>query len=210
MLGKIRSKILAVKSHLYKWRFCLTEASRHRELSVAAGTRFFVSVVGGGTGSIRIESDVKFGYYQSHRLGNGAITLQARGPGARITIGRNSFINNNSVICATDSIQVGQNCLIGDLVAIYDSDFHAIDPNLRHVSCGLSKPVRIGDNVWIGSRSMILKGVEIGDNSVIGAMSLVTRSIPPNCVAAGNPARVIRTIDTQIPSQGPVLAIDER
>jgi acetyltransferase-like isoleucine patch superfamily enzyme len=55
--------------------------------------------------------------------------------------------------------------------------------------------VIIGNNVWLGSRSIILKGVTIGDNSVIGAMSLVTKDIPPNSVAGGIPAKVIRTLE---------------
>ncbi len=57
------------------------------------------------------------------------------------------------------------------------------------------KPVRIGNNVWIGSRVMVLKGASIGDNSVIAAMSVVTSAIPANCVAAGVPAKVIRKIE---------------
>lgn len=55
-------------------------------------------------------------------------------------------------------------------------------------------PVTIGNNVWLGSRVMILKGVSIGDNSVIGASSVVTKPIPANCIAAGNPAKIIRYI----------------
>jgi maltose O-acetyltransferase len=60
---------------------------------------------------------------------------------------------------------------------------------------GTIKPVSIGNNVWIGSRVMILKGASIGDNSVIAAMSVVTSAIPANCVAAGVPAKVIRKIE---------------
>ena len=75
-----------------------------------------------------------------------------------------------------------------------DADFHEINPDTRNRSVGLVKPVSVGDNVWIGSRVMILKGASIGDNSIIGAMSLVTSSIPANCVAAGVPAKVIRQL----------------
>ena len=77
---------------------------------------------------------------------------------------------------------------------IYDSDFHDLAPKTRHESSGASKPVFIGDNVWIGSRAIILKGVEIGDNAVVAAMSVVTRSVPSNSLAAGNPARVVREL----------------
>lgn len=79
-------------------------------------------------------------------------------------------------------------------MVVIDSDFHEIDPDLRKRSTGPSEAVNIGDNVWLGSRSIVLKGVTIGDNSVVDAMSLVNKSIPANCVAAGNPAKVIRKI----------------
>jgi maltose O-acetyltransferase len=105
------------------------------------------------------------------------------------------MVNNNTALCALQSIVIGEDCLIGDMVGIYDADFHEISPATRTRSPGPVKPVTIGNNVWIGSRTVVLKGVTIGDNSVIGAMSLVTKSIPPNCVAAGNPARIIRSIE---------------
>ena len=84
---------------------------------------------------------------------------------------------------------------IGDQVSIFDSDFHQIEPTIRRKEPGPSGPVRIGKNVWPSSLIMILKGVTIGDNSVVGAMSLGTNSIPPNKVATGNPAKVIRDIE---------------
>ncbi|MBP7051983.1 MAG: hypothetical protein KBE65_13295 [Phycisphaerae bacterium] len=83
-------------------------------------------------------------------------------------------------------------------MAIYDCDFHEIDPILRNRGPGPNMPVEIGDNVWLGSRVMVLKGVTIGANSVVGAGSIVTTSLPANCVAAGVPARVIRTVDGRV------------
>jgi maltose O-acetyltransferase len=84
--------------------------------------------------------------------------------------------------------------LIGDQVTILDCDFHEISPITRMNGVGPIEPVVIGDNVWLGSRVMVLKGVTIGENSVVAAMSVVTKSIPPNSIAVGNPARVIRSI----------------
>ena len=104
------------------------------------------------------------------------------------------MINNNAAIVANKRITIGSRCRIGDGVAIFDSDFHQIDPSQRNEGDGLVIPVTIGNNVWIGSRAMILKGVEIGENSVIGAMSVVVKSVPPNTVNAGVPCRVIRSI----------------
>jgi maltose O-acetyltransferase len=163
-------------------------------VEIGRGVEFNVPVRGGGRGTIRLGERCKFGYPLAHRLGTGQIMLQARTVDAVIALGCDNYINNNSVLCAMESIRIGSKCMIGDLVAIYDCDFHEINPAGRFHGMGVARPVIIGNNVWIGSRAMILKGVTIGDNSVIGAMSLVTKEIPANCIAAGVPAKVIRAI----------------
>lgn len=164
---------------------------RCRSLNVGPGNRFHVPVRGESSGSLQIGPGNSFGYRQAPRFGSGRILLQGRLPDSEIEIGcRNSFSNNVSII-ATRKITIGNDCLIGDQVLIVDSDFHAIDPVVRKQSTGPSESVQIGNNVWLGSRVMVLKGVTIGDNSIIGAMSLVKDSIPPNSIAAGNPARII-------------------
>ncbi len=111
-----------------------------------------------------------------------------------IEIGDNTRINGAS-IHATERINIGKNCLIASNVIIIDSDGHGISPFERDLSNPVSSPVIIEDNVWIGMNSIILKGVRIGENSIIGAGSVVTKSIPANCVAAGNPARVVKLLD---------------
>jgi acetyltransferase-like isoleucine patch superfamily enzyme len=117
---------------------------------------------------------------------------------ARIVIGTNTGISG-STICAADSIRIGSDCLIGSGVMIVDNDFHAIDPRNRRSNCNhadiASAPIIIGNNVFIGAQSIILKGVSIGDNSVIGAGSVVRASIPENTIATGNPAVSIRSIE---------------
>jgi acetyltransferase-like isoleucine patch superfamily enzyme len=109
---------------------------------------------------------------------------------ARIVIKDGAGISN-SVISCCESITVGKDTLIGAECLITDSDFHGVP--LRENPPARSAPVEIGDLVFVGTRTIVLKGVKIGNHSVIGAGSVVTSDIPENCLAAGNPARVIRS-----------------
>jgi acetyltransferase-like isoleucine patch superfamily enzyme len=109
--------------------------------------------------------------------------------GAVLEIGEGTFINAGVSISACRQVLIGNGCLIGPGVLIMDNDFHvAGNPSLRPVS----RPVTIGDRVWIGARAIVLKGVTIGDAATIAAGSVVTSDIPPQTVVAGIPARVIR------------------
>ena len=115
---------------------------------------------------------------------------------AQLHIGNSTGFSGVRIGCF-DSITIGDNCLIGANVLITDSDWHSIDPTKRkEVGSESSKinPVKIGNNVFIGVNSMILKGTEIGDNSVIGAGSIVSGIIPSNVIAAGNPCKVIKML----------------
>lgn len=117
-------------------------------------------------------------------------------PNAEIIIGENTRING-SCIHARERIKIGKNCLIAANCQIIDSNGHDIcpeNPSFRIHTTGNSKAVIIGDNVWIGTGSIILPGVTIGDGSIIGAGSVVTKSIPENTLAAGNPAKVIKKL----------------
>ena len=107
----------------------------------------------------------------------------------RIEIGNHTFINYGSSIAARASVKIGSHCHLGHYLFVMDNDQHDV---VRHWELPPSEPVIIGDNVWIGSKVVILPGVRIGNNAVVGAGSIVTKDIPPRCVAAGNPARVIR------------------
>jgi maltose O-acetyltransferase len=127
-------------------------------------------------------------------LGDGEIRLQARAPGVVIAIGAGTAFSNNVQVIAEAGVTIGARCLIGDAVQILDSDFHALGAADRHVRPGAAAPVVLEDNVFIGSRAILLKGVTIGRNSVIGAGSVVVRSIPPGVIAAGNPAKVLRPL----------------
>jgi acetyltransferase-like isoleucine patch superfamily enzyme len=117
----------------------------------------------------------------------------------RISIGDNTGCSS-TVFSSRNSIRVGSNVKIGGNVRIYDHDFHSTDHLVRRdsqqdMNQEKSDPVAIGDDVFIGANSIILKGVTIGDRSIIGAGSVVAiKSIPPDSLVAGNPARVIRNL----------------
>ncbi|MBK8089891.1 MAG: acyltransferase [Chitinophagaceae bacterium] len=118
-------------------------------------------------------------------------------------IGDNTILNGVGMT-AYKKIKIGKNCLISSGTFISDTDFHPIDPMLRQkVSMGYptdfnqvkKAEVIIGDNVWVGWGSIILKGVTIGDNSIIASGSVVTSNIPPNVIVGGNPAKIIKQIE---------------
>ena len=106
-----------------------------------------------------------------------------------IQIGDRTFINYGTSISARSSVRIGRDCHLGHYTLVMDNPEHGI---LNRFEPPPSGPVVIEDSVWIGSRVVILPGVRIGTRAVVGAGSVVTRSIPAGCVAAGNPARVLR------------------
>ncbi len=124
-------------------------------------------------------------------LSHFARTVLACMPGGRLEIGDRTFINYGADIAATKLVKIGSDCLIGTHTIIMDNDFHGVNDRL---SVPEAKPVIIGNNVWIGSRAIILPGVTIGEGSIVGAGSVVTKSIPPYSIAVGNPAKVIKTV----------------
>lgn len=121
--------------------------------------------------------------------------ISAQDANSRITLGNNCGFSGASIWCF-DSITIGNNVKVGANVVIMDGDAHQDDPR-----AGKNAPIIIEDNVWIGAGVMVLKGVTIGRNSLIGAGSVVVKDIPANCVAAGNPCKVIRTHSSNIIEQ---------
>lgn len=116
--------------------------------------------------------------------------------GASLIIGSNVGISSTAIICNV-GISIGSNTKIGSGCRIYDTDFHSIDFFQRCESVDLTVkelPVSIGEGVFIGAGSIVLKGVTIGDYSIIGAGSVVSKNIPANEIWAGNPAKFIRKL----------------
>lgn len=132
----------------------------------------------------------------SNPLGpNHPVILCTWQPGAILSIGSH-FGMTGGTICCAENITIGNHVTVGANTTITDTDFHPLDPVERklHPAEAKTAPILIEDDVFIGMNCLILKGVTIGKGSIIGAGSVVTRSIPPGVVAAGNPARVIRTL----------------
>lgn len=113
--------------------------------------------------------------------------------GYNIHTGDNVFINFNCCILDVCEVTIGNNVMIAPYVQIYTAT-HPLEAKARNSGREYSKPITIGNDVWIGGGAIICPGVIIGNGVVIGAGSVVTRDIPDNVFAAGNPAKVIRNI----------------
>ena len=115
------------------------------------------------------------------------VTVYLRAPGAIVRVGERTALGRRTEIHADTEVRIGSRCAVSWDVQFVDSDQH----NLHGASAG-GVPIRVGDHVWIGQRSLILKGVRIGDGAVVAAGSVVTHDVPARALVAGSPARVIR------------------
>lgn len=110
-------------------------------------------------------------------------------------IGASVYIGHDCNINCRQSLEIGSGTMIAQQVLIMDYDGHPIFTSAserKETYGGMSEPIKIGKNVWIGFRSIIVKGVTIGDGAIIGAGSVVTQDVPPNTIVAGNPAKMIK------------------
>ena len=110
-----------------------------------------------------------------------------------ISIGDFVLISPGVRISSNQSIRIGDSSMLAANVYISDSDWHGLYNRTRPFRC--SKAVTLGSNVWIGDSAIICKGVNIGDNSVVGAGSVVTKDVPANTVVAGNPAKIVKSLN---------------
>jgi len=115
-----------------------------------------------------------------------------------LTIGNNVGISSSAIVCH-NQIRIGDNVKLGGNVVIYDTDFHSLNfedrISIPEVKNNIkTSPVNIGNNVFIGANSTVLKGVSIGENSIIGAGSVVTKNIPANEIWGGNPIVYIKSL----------------
>lgn len=196
MIRRVYYKLLKIW-----WSVAVPIRLRALGVRLGNGVQFFgmpiVSMVPGSTIQIGdrvvLCSDSRF-----TALGvNHPVVLRTLRKGAEIFIDKDTGISGGS-ICSAVSVRIGNECMFGANVTIADTDFHAIKPDKRRFNNNQDdiafSPVIIGDNVFIGTGAIVLKGVAIGNNTVIGGSSVVIKSIAENLIAAGNPARTIRAL----------------
>lgn len=118
--------------------------------------------------------------------------------GTNVKLGPGVQLNQNCTILDSCIVSIGARTLVAPNVSIYSAT-HPLDPAVRSGTEGpeLGKEVHIGEDCWIGGNVIILPGVTVGKGSTVGAGSVVTKYIPPFSLAVGNPARVLRTIETR-------------
>jgi len=123
--------------------------------------------------------------------------------GSNIHLGSRVFLNSNCVILDCARVEIGDDVQIGPGVHIYAAT-HPVDPIERRSGLELAAPVTIGADVWIGGATVVCAGVVIGSATTIGAGSVVVRDVPAGVLAAGNPCRVLRSLDSgDSPRAGP-------
>jgi len=168
----------------------LAAALFNAQLRIRGKARLPLSVRLIGRICLRADGDVEFG--QGVTLLGDVIPIEfVSYEGSRISIGDHTFINYGSSITAYKQVNIGRHCLLGHHLLIIDRNELGIEQ--REVAPPAA-PVIIEDHVWIGSHAIILPGVCIGRRAAIGAGSVVTRDVPANCLAVGNPARVVRQL----------------
>jgi len=162
-----------------------------------------------GAGSVVSWRKVGFVGSSSVTVGAGSICharIAFDGPAASVRIGDRSYLGASTLVCR-ERIEIGDDVLVSWGATIVDHDSHAVAwhersadvtdwlhgrKNWSHVRIA---PVRIGHRAWIGFNAIILRGVTIGDEAIVAAGAVVTKDVPPRSVVAGNPARVVRSLD---------------
>ncbi|WP_094571376.1 acyltransferase [Mucilaginibacter xinganensis] len=140
-------------------------------------------------------------------------------PEAKVEIGDRVYMGNSSIIAKTGII-LGNDIMVAWGVTFYDHDSHSLNYKDRDMDIQQtyadylsekgnylknkkwdvvnSKPIKIEDHAWIGAESMILKGVTVGVGAIVGARSVVTKDVPPFCIVAGNPAKIVRQLENNL------------
>ena len=170
-------------------RNSIVKTRKNSEINITKGKlEFGLDFIDRGKTSLKMGQNSQFNINGPVCICNGCrITIE---DGAKLTLGSHTFINENSRITVYSEIRIGDGCWLAWDLNIIDTDFHCVKENNTvkpKVAC-----IVIEDNVWIGARAIILKGVTIGSGAIIAAGAIVTKDVPAKCLAAGNPAKVIK------------------
>ena len=155
-----------------------------------------------GRGRVRVAATALLGWGNSpfsHR----ASYIEARNAGALIEIGDKTTINNAAVLIAEGAgIRIGARCLIGTEFQVMDTNEHELEMGRRHEADSRTRQVHIGDDVFIGSRVILLKGCRIGEGCIVAAGAVVPPGFlaPPMSIVAGNPAKVVGAVPAAQPA----------
>lgn len=171
LFGRLSPRVAKVRYALGAWRF---ETAGPRG-SLGAGVRIL--------GDTRIHLGARVALRRDVIIGGGG----------ELRIGARTAINEGSIISATLSVTIGEDCMLAPRVYVLDVD-HRFDSRQIPIALQgyLQAPVVIEDDVWIGAQAVITRGVRIGRGAIVAANSVVTKDIPPYAIAAGAPARVIK------------------
>jgi serine acetyltransferase len=189
-----RLHVLAREGGLWALRLCWFEPLfRSQCVSVGPGFRMERLPYIAGHGRIVVGRDVRLS-------GKSSVQFSERyGRPPELVIGDGSFVGHGCAFHVGSAVRIGRHCLLAAGVQVFDLDGHPLDAADRRAGrptpAADVHPVEIGDDAWVGSGALILKGVTIGERSIVAARSVVTRDVPPDVVVAGNPARVVRTLN---------------
>lgn len=190
-----------IKCNIYRTRFALHK-NNHIHLAGSQTSNTNISINGNNnellsegliqhTNITVIGNNNKIYFKKNSRIQRTIITVRANN--ASVIIGEGSNILSATFICQGNGnyIHIGDKCLFSANVELWNSDTHTIYDSEGNI-INHSKPITIGDHVWIGKHVKVLKGVTIGEHSVIGMCSLVTKDIPPSTINAGAPCKTIK------------------
>jgi acetyltransferase-like isoleucine patch superfamily enzyme len=189
-LSSLVARLRRWPSFLWRWEAQFKGVIFHGHVDIVG--RPLVSLAKGGT--IEVGQGVRI--YSSTRANPLGLSrpcvLRALTPSARLVLA-DSVGLSGAVLCAGNSIEIGEKTIIGAGAMLFDNDFHRrIGEWDWSDDCQTgSRPIKVGRGVFVGTQAIILKGVTIGDRAVVGAGAVVTKDVPPLHLAIGNPARVV-------------------